>query len=106
MYTGAKLPYGSGFGTPDINFITNSRIEIYSSYAVMNENGFYEGSADFKIVITPSFTGHRIKLVGKSEWPKRKSFSGLEDYLIEVYYDALMSHDEFTIDQYLSKGDV
>ena len=103
-YVDTKLPHGSGFGDAEINYILEDSLCFYSSYNVMNENGFYEGSADFRIYVRASLVGHKITLVGKSKWPRRKAFDGLADYILEVYDSVLSKYDEFMLEDYLPGG--
>lgn len=88
-----KLPSGSGFDSGeklDINASEPDKIVINGSYHVMDENGFYDGYADYQIIITPSFVhGFELRLIGSSKWPHRKAYDGLKDYITETYAEVL-----------------
>jgi hypothetical protein len=87
------LPSGSGFDSGeklDLEASKPDRIIINGSYHVMNKNGFYDGYADYQIIITPSFVhGFELRLIGSSKWPRRKAYDGLKDYITETYAEVL-----------------
>lgn len=87
------LPSGSGFDTGESINLEESRqnmIIIDGEFHVMNENGFYDGYAEYNIVVIPSLSyGCEVKLVGSSYWQKRKSYDGLKDYIETTYWEAL-----------------
>jgi hypothetical protein len=87
------LPHGSGFDrgeSIDIETSEPEKIIINGEYHVMNESGWYDGHAIYRIIITPSLVNEfDLKLIGSSSWPGRRAYEGLKDYVLEVYHEAL-----------------
>lgn len=88
------LPSGSGFNSGEsIDEASKpKKIIINGKFHVMDENGMYDGFASYQIIITPSLVYElELKLVGSNSWPKRMSYAGLKDYILEVYQGTLES---------------
>jgi len=86
------LPHGSGFDSSieiDYDNTNRKKITFNAPYHCMNENGYYEGWLDIKIVIIPSFDGIDIKAIGR--FSDFKNQYGLKAYIEEVFYYALIS---------------
>ena len=87
------LPSGSGINsgcTIDRNFKEN-RIVINVPYHLMDENGFYCGWQDFKIICKPSFDGIDMKITSNV---KDKYF--LKEYLYDLFDNCLNEEIEFS----------
>lgn len=84
-----SLPHGSGIDGKtecDITNSTDQKIIIESCYHCMNDNGYYDGWVDFKIIISASLSlGFNIKITGK--FGKYRSI--VLDYLEETFAYAL-----------------
>lgn len=88
------LPSGSGFDSGEsIDEASKpKKIIINGKFHVMDEFGMYDGFAEYKIIITPSLVYEiDLKLIGSTSWPKRMSYAGLKDYILEVYQGTLES---------------
>lgn len=60
------LPSGSGIDggcVIDRANCTDQKIVITSSFHLMNNDGYYVGWKDFRVIITPSFSGIDLKIV-------------------------------------------
>lgn len=82
------LPSGSGIDSGcklDINVNNTDKITIHSSYHVMNENGYYDGWIDFRVVVKPSLI-HEIELNIIGQFGKNQD---IKDYLGDIFYTAL-----------------
>jgi len=87
------LPHGSGIDsgcTIDREFKEN-RIVINVPYHLMDENGFYCGWQDFKIICKPSFDGIDMKITSNV---KDKYF--LKEYLYDLFDNCLNEEIEFS----------
>lgn len=84
------LPSGSGIDsgcTIDMENSTDNRIVINSSYHAMNENGYYDGWYDFRVVVTPSLAFDiDIKIVGRFG-----RYQDIREYLHEEFSTILMA---------------
>lgn len=79
------LPSGSGWdmGTRFASRSTRNRIVLYGSWHHMDENGFYCGWTDHKIIITPSLAnGFNLRVTGKDR-------NDIKSYLHELFNHAL-----------------
>lgn len=87
-----QLPSGSGidYGTfLDYERSTQEKIVLYSSYHVMNDDGYYTGIIDYRVIITASLlSGIDINIVGN--FSSNSDAYGVKDYLIDLYGDALL----------------
>ncbi len=85
------LPHGSGINYDyDIDALINDSIEnrivIYNRFDAMLESGSYDRVIDFKVVIKPSLLNTLdIRIYGKCG-----KYQDVKDYLIDLYYDAMM----------------
>lgn len=62
------LPHGSGIdaGTKFLlEESTPQRLVFSFSYHHMNENGYYDGWTDHKLIITPTFGSYDMKITGR-----------------------------------------
>lgn len=87
-----KLPMGSGIdaGTTIVfDECARNKIVFNSAFHVMDDRGFYDGWIEFKIVVTPSFSGFDLEIKPL----QRKTYFNdyLHDYVFDVFYDALNS---------------
>ena len=62
------LPHGSGFDrgcqiTPEIS--RSGRIVITTSFHHMNENGYYDGWTQHKVIVMPDYGGCKIRITGR-----------------------------------------
>lgn len=84
------LPHGSGIDCDYVFEIKkNKKIYIYNSFHAMDNNGFYYGYADFKLVIDRNdLLNFKLNFMGKlAQYINRKNF--LRDYLEDIYYNYL-----------------
>jgi hypothetical protein len=79
-----ELPSGSGWdnGTTLGDDSTPSRIIFTGSYHHMNENGFYDGWTDHRIIVTPTFEGFDIRITGRDR-------NQIKEYLQQSFEYAL-----------------
>ncbi len=87
------LPHGSGIDSGcevDLQCSSGERIVITSSYHCMNENGMYDGWADFTVTVKASLV-HTLDMTVKSANGCSKQFAkyDLGDYLHDVFYTSL-----------------
>lgn len=81
------LPSGSGIdnGTQyDIVECNSEKIVFLTAYHHMNENGFYDGWTEHKIIVRPSFDDINIRITGRDR-------NAIKDYLHDVFYHVLTS---------------
>jgi hypothetical protein len=81
-----NLPSGSGFDNGSEFSLDESRPDrlIFStSFHHMDENGFYDGWTEHRVIVTPSFVhGFDVKVTGRD---KRQ----IKDYIGDCFHDAL-----------------
>ena len=80
------LPSGSGLDVGcniDYDNSTFERVVICTAFHHMDENGYYNGWTDHRIIVKPEFDGIKIIISGKDRDHK--------DYLHEVFENCLMS---------------
>jgi len=86
-----ELPHGSGIdGATSMDFekSTPNRLIFHIEYHYMNENGFYDGWYNYKIIVTPSLQNDfDVTIVGKD------TPSGCKDYLSDVFVEAFAHID-------------
>jgi hypothetical protein len=77
-----NLPSGSGLDAGVVlDFETSNpeKIVLLTSYHHMNENGFYNGWSDHKVIVTPSLAfGMNIKITGENR-------NDIKDFLFDVF---------------------
>lgn len=82
----SHLPHGSGVDSGcTIDTEKFESLLIYSSFHVMDENGFYDGWIDFTVRVKPSLQ-FGIDLIIKGNFGKHQD---LKDYLHETFDFAL-----------------
>jgi len=77
-----KLPSGSGIDngiTFDFENSSPGKLIFSLGFHHMNDNGYYEGWTDHKLVITPTFGHFNIKITG----PNKRQ---IKDYLYDLFY--------------------
>ena len=82
------LPSGSGINSGscvDIDKSKPNRLVINSSYHYMNENGYYDGWIDYRVIITPSLA-FDIDLNVIGNFGRHQD---IKEYLIDVYRENL-----------------
>ena len=87
-----KLPAGSGIDagtTIAFEECKRDKIVFNSAFDVMDNNGYYDGWIEFKVVVTPSFTGFDLKIKPL----QRKTYFNnyLHDYVFDLFWNALDS---------------
>lgn len=83
-----SLPHGSGIdGKTEFNFEESKKhkLIINSGYHRMDENGFYDGWVDFKVIIQPGWDCPNINIKGNFG----KKYDILKNYLEELFYEDL-----------------
>jgi hypothetical protein len=82
-----KLPHGSGFDRKTTIYYTKSndqKMVFYSSFHCMNENGYYDGWIEYKIIARASLScALTVDVIG------REYHGGLKDYVADCFRDAL-----------------
>lgn len=76
-----RLPCGSGIDSGckiDADNSGINKVIITFGYHFMNENGYYDGWTDYKLIITPAFLGINMKIAGKNR-------QGIKDYLYDLF---------------------
>jgi len=77
-----SLPSGSGIDSGckiDIESSTDNIIIINFGYHFMDENGYYDGWEDYKLIITPSLSfDFDLKIIGKNR-------NEIKDYFYEMF---------------------
>ena len=82
------MPHGSGIdsGVVLTDKSSGEYLSFTSSYHCMDENGYYDGWVDFRVIVTPSLLfDFNMKIVGK--FGKYKE--SLPDYLFDLFHYAL-----------------
>jgi hypothetical protein len=91
------LPSGSGIDSGcqiDIQKSLQHKIVINSGYHIMNQNGYYDGWIDFKVIITPSFQDFNLKIIGPFSKLKDPS---LKEYLEDIFSTSLLKKIESSL---------
>ncbi len=90
-----ELPSGSGIdcGTRIIlDECTPNKIVLGLQYHHMNDNGFYDGWTEHRVIVTPSLSNDiNIKITGRDR-------NQIKDYLADVYLNVMES-TEYSIKQ-------
>lgn len=79
------MPSGSGFdnGTRLDENSTSERIVFITSFHHMDENGFYDGWTDHKVIVTPNLlTGFSLRVTGRDR-------NQIKDYIGDCFHTAL-----------------
>lgn len=79
------LPSGSGFDNGshlDVHNSKRDKIIITTSFHHMDENGYYCGWTDHKIIVTPDFDGINIKVTGNNR-------NQIKEYIADTFYHCL-----------------
>lgn len=77
------LPSGSGIDSgTKLESASASRIVLTAGFHHMNDCGMYDGWTEHRITIRPTFAGLELTISGRNR-------SDIEDYLHEIYHDAL-----------------
>ncbi len=85
------LPHGSGIDSGcdiDLELSNKNKIVITFGYHFMDENGYYDGWIDYKLICKPTFNGIDMKIIGKNK-------NGIKDYLYDVFDYCLNEVIEF-----------
>lgn len=87
-----KLPMGSGIdagSTIAFEECKRDKIVFNSAFHVMDNQGFYDGWIEFKVIVRPSFTGFDLEI---KPLQRKKYFNDyLHDYVFDVFHYALDS---------------
>jgi hypothetical protein len=81
-----ELPHGSGIdGTNAIDSCTDSKLVLAGQYHALNENGYYDGWYDFRVVVKASLVhGVLVEVTGRFG-----KYQDVKDYLAEIFQYAL-----------------
>ena len=85
------LPHGSGIDNGckiDINDSNENKIVITFGFHHLNENGYYEGWTDHKLILKPTFDGFDMKITGYNK-------NQVKDYLYDTFDYCLNEEIEF-----------
>ena len=95
------LPRGSGIDSGceiDVEASNENKLVINSSYHCMDENGFYDGWIDFKVIVKPCLLfGITIDIKGRFS-DRHGKYVSLRDYLQEVFDHCLKQKVEVVAD--------
>ena len=86
-----RLPHGSGIDCKwEFKWLKNGKVKASNSFHCMNDAGYYDGYADFTVIITPTYDLGDFKLVfnGRQGQNKNRQYM-LRDYLEDTLYQAL-----------------
>ena len=87
-----SIPSGSGFDSKAIVKAQGpKRILIHGGFHCMNQDGYYDGWINFKVIVTPDLVSTlRVQVQAKGmRWPAR--YEDIRDYIYEVYDEWLNS---------------
>ncbi len=88
---GDCLPHGSGINSSwEFSWQRDGSIVCANSFHCMNDVGYYDGWADFKVVIKPD-SEFRLMFVGKTAQYKAARYQ-LRECIEELVYHALYPH--------------
>ena len=91
-----QLPSGSGidYGTRlDYERSTSNKLVFLSAFHVMDENGYYAGIVDYRVIVTASLVfGCEVNIIGN--FSGNKDAYGVKDYLFDLYTDAFLSRGD------------
>jgi hypothetical protein len=79
-----SLPHGSGIdSTTNFSYLSSKedKLIITSGYHHMDNNGYYDGWTDFKIILTPSWYGFNLKIQGA--FPRK--YADTREYLEDLF---------------------
>jgi hypothetical protein len=91
---GEVLPHGSGINSDwNIMMASNTRVRCQSSFHCMDENGMYDGHADFVFLFDLRDALHggdytRLMFIGRESQYKAKKYD-LRDYLWDLLCETL-----------------
>lgn len=77
------LPHGSGIDQGvqfDFENSSDSKLIFTLSFHHMDDNGYYDGWTDHKLIVTPTFGGFNIRITGRD---KRE----IKEYLAQLFHD-------------------
>jgi hypothetical protein len=96
VLTRARMPSGSGIdsGTMlDLDRSTPEKLVFTTAFHHMNNDGFYDGWTDHKVLVTPSLAhGFNLHITGRDR-------NQIKDYLYEVFSHDL--HQEIDMDAFV-----
>ena len=75
------LPHGSGIDAGceiDIPNSSQKKVVIIFSFHHMDENGYYDGWTDHKLIIKPEFSGYDMRITGVNK-------NQIKDYLYDTF---------------------
>jgi hypothetical protein len=82
------LPYGSGIDsgvTFDFGNSTSNKLVFDSSYHCMNDNGYYDGWIDFRVILKPSLQfGFVMQIIGRFS-DRHYKYESVRDYMYEEF---------------------
>jgi len=90
------LPHGSGFDCSwDIEQKKNGNVYAISSFHCMNENGYYDGFADFTVIFKKGqpIADFVLQFNGKIAQRKNNKYF-LREYLEESIYESLRQYND------------
>lgn len=79
------LPSGSGIDsgcTIVLEQCTARLLTLHVPFHCMDENGFYDGWRDYRVIVAPVFDGISVKVIGQD-------YNGLKDYLGDLFHETL-----------------
>lgn len=87
-----KLPHGSGIDCKwEFEWLNNGKLVCNNSYHCMNNAGYYDGFADFKLILHKPFTEQDdfdLVFCGRQGQNKNRQYM-LREYLEETLSEAL-----------------
>jgi hypothetical protein len=90
------LPHGSGFNYDwNFNWLSNGKLELRSSYQCMNEYGFYDGHAEFKVIFPiteENYSDFKLSFIGNQSYNLSKKYQ-LREYIEEIIAESFLNMD-------------
>lgn len=95
------MPSGSGIdcGTRiDIVKSTSTKLIFTFDFHHMNQDGFYCGWTNHKLIVTPDFEDFNMRITGQHPSRQRHNTQYFHDYLYSTFSHALQSRYNYTVD--------
>ena len=88
-----KLPHGSGIDCKwEFVWLKNGKVKAKNSFHCMNDGGYYDGYADFTVILHSPFMDHQnfdLVFNGRYGQYKNKQYM-LRDYLEDTLYEEAL----------------
>lgn len=79
-------PHGSGLDCDcEIESYSEKRLVFWQGFHCMDSNGYYDGWIHFRVFVSPSWDGIKIRLVGPFS-ERHGKYPDVADWICECYY--------------------